>query len=172
MSSSKIAIKTETQETERTEGIEHPTVVEGGRLFDRMRDISQNIARRAFELFESRGRHAGRALDDWLRAELDILRSIPIEIRESGNNLIVHAEVPGFSANDIDVSVEPRRVLINGKTSESDEQNTESVVYSERSEREVFRSVDLPVEVNTATATATLRHGVLELTMAKVPSAE
>lgn len=169
---SRIAIKTQTEEPERTEGGEQPAVVEEGNLFDRMRDISQAIARRAYELFEGRGRQAGRALDDWVRAELDILRSVPVEIKESGNNLIVRGEVPGFSASEIDVSVEPRRLIINGKTSKAEERKTESVVYSERSEKDIFRSVDLPAEVDPSTATATLKHGVIEITLAKVASAE
>lgn len=33
------------------------------------------IARRAYELFEARGGEPGRALDDWLRAERDVMGS-------------------------------------------------------------------------------------------------
>ena len=33
------------------------------------------ISRRAYELFEERGREGGRALDDWLRAEHELKES-------------------------------------------------------------------------------------------------
>jgi outer membrane protein TolC len=37
------------------------------------RNIEKRIRRRAFELYEQRGRVDGFALDDWLRAEREIL---------------------------------------------------------------------------------------------------
>jgi hypothetical protein len=36
-------------------------------------DIEESIRRRAYELYEQRGRVDGFALDDWLRAEREIL---------------------------------------------------------------------------------------------------
>ncbi|HYM00958.1 MAG TPA: Hsp20/alpha crystallin family protein [Blastocatellia bacterium] len=166
MSSSRIAIKTQPEEPETG----HSVIEREGSVFDRMRDVSQTIARRAYELFENHGKQAGRALDDWLRAELDILKSCPVEIKDTGENLVVRAEVPGFSSNEIEVSVEPRCLLISAKSSKTDEQETESVVYSERAEKDIFRSVDLPVDVDPASAKATLKHGVLEVTLTKAAS--
>ena len=37
------------------------------------RDIDERIRRRAYELYEQRGRVDGFALDDWLHAEAEIL---------------------------------------------------------------------------------------------------
>lgn len=37
------------------------------------RDIEERIRRRAYELYEERGRVDGFALDDWLKAEREIL---------------------------------------------------------------------------------------------------
>jgi hypothetical protein len=36
-------------------------------------DVLEQIARRAYELYEARGREDGRDLDDWLRAEAEIM---------------------------------------------------------------------------------------------------
>jgi hypothetical protein len=36
-------------------------------------DITERIRRRAYELYEQRGREDGFALDDWLQAEAEIL---------------------------------------------------------------------------------------------------
>ena len=38
-------------------------------------DAPDAIARRAYELFQERGREPGRALDDWLRAEHEVTES-------------------------------------------------------------------------------------------------
>jgi len=35
-------------------------------------DVREQIARRAYELYEARGREDGHDLDDWLRAEAEI----------------------------------------------------------------------------------------------------
>ncbi|MGO9085904.1 MAG: DUF2934 domain-containing protein [Candidatus Sulfotelmatobacter sp.] len=37
-------------------------------------DIEERICRRAYELYEERGRVDGLALDDWLQAEGELLR--------------------------------------------------------------------------------------------------
>jgi HSP20 family molecular chaperone IbpA len=42
------------------------------------------------------------------------------------------------------------------------------VLYSERCSSELLRSVELPVEVNTSRATASLNNGILELTAPKL----
>ncbi len=78
-------------------------------LFDRRRETYDSIARRAFEIFESSGQTFGHDLADWFRAESELLHPVHLDIAESGNALTVRAEVPGFSAKEIEVSVEPRR---------------------------------------------------------------
>jgi hypothetical protein len=45
-------------------------------------DIEERIRRRAYELYEQRGRVDGLALDDWLQAEREILRAPkPMRVR-------------------------------------------------------------------------------------------
>jgi len=36
-------------------------------------DVREQIARRAYELYEARGREDGHDVDDWLRAEAEII---------------------------------------------------------------------------------------------------
>ncbi|MDR4458975.1 MAG: DUF2934 domain-containing protein [Nitrospirales bacterium] len=46
--------------------------------------LHSSIAKRAFELYESRGRTKGKDLDDWLEAERQILhRNVPLAVGES-----------------------------------------------------------------------------------------
>ncbi len=140
-------------------------------FLEKVKEINNSIARRAFEMFESNGQTVGRELEHWLKAETEVLHPIHLEMAESDEALTVRAEMPGFSAKDIEVRLEPRRLAIAGKRETQRERKTEKTIYSERCAGKVLRIVDLPVEVNPEKATATLKDGVLELAMRKAPSA-
>jgi HSP20 family protein len=139
-----------------------PLIVESQRLLQRMKEVSEAIGRRAYDFFEQRGHEIGRDIDDWLHAECELLRPVRIEISEDEKVLKVRAEVPGFSAKDIQVSVEPRRIIISGKNERSDEQKTDEWRSSE-----IFRALELPAEVDPARATAQLKDGILQLSIEK-----
>ena len=137
-------------------------------IFDHMREIHDMISRRAFELFEKGGRLFGRDLEHWFKAESELLHPISVSIDETDEGLKVEAEVPGFKAEDLEVSVEPRRLTITGeRKAAKEEEKKGKTVYSERSAEKILRVVELPVEVNTEAVSAVLKHGMLELTMPK-----
>lgn len=146
-----------------------PFIVEAEKLFERMKEISQNISRRAYELFESNGVYTD-SLNDWFRAESELLRPVPVEIKETQKQLVVRAEVPGYKAEDIEVSVEPHRLIISGKeTSEEKKEveKAEQTILNEFRSRQFFRSFELPTLIEPASAYATLKDGVLELLLNK-----
>jgi HSP20 family protein len=138
-------------------------------LFKRAEQLYDQVARRAFELFESKGRALGHEFDDWFRAESELLHPAHIDIAEAGNDLKVRAEVPGFTAKELDVSLEPRRLTISGKHETKQERKEEKTLYKESCSNQVLRVVDLPLAVDPEKATATLKDGILELTVAKAP---
>ena len=140
---------------------------ETDKLFDQMTEFSQNIAKRAYEFFDGRGRQFGHELEDWLRAEDEVLRRVPVEVRENARQLVVLAEVPGFTVNDLRVAVEPRSLVISGKAEEQRDERDERTVYAECCSRQFYRSLDLPAEVDPAKATATLKDGILEVDLEK-----
>lgn len=145
-----------------------PRFVEPQAIYNRMNELYDAISRRAFELFEGDGRIGGRDLDHWFKAESEVLHPAHVRIRESDDAITIDAEVPGFSAKELQLSLEPRRLTISGKKQTSSEEKKGSVLYSERCSSELLRSVELPVEVNTSRATATLNNGILELTAPKL----
>lgn len=149
-----------------------PLFVEAEQLFEQMKELTQNIAQRAYEFFETRGREFGRELDDWFRAESEVLRRVPVEIKEEGDKLTVRAEVPGFKAEEIKVSVEPQRLVISGKTEAKEEKQEAQTVYSEWRANQFCRALTLPSEVDPASAAATIKEGVLELTLTKLATKE
>ena len=136
-------------------------------LFDRIQDLSNSIARRAFEIFEDRGRAFGHELEDWLRAESEFLHPIHLDITESDDAVTVRAEVPGFSAKELEVGVEPHRLTISGKRGANQDRAGKKTIYTEHCVKQIFRSIDLPAEVDSSKVTANLKDGVLKLSMPK-----
>lgn len=70
------------------------------------------ISQRAYELFEQRGCQPGRDLDDWLRAEQE---ETPIEIAETGTEVIVSVQVQGVEHRELEVLVGASEVLVTRK---------------------------------------------------------
>ena len=140
-------------------------------LLARMQETYDAIARRAFEAFEGRGRIDGHDLEDWFKAESELFHPLHLDIAESDQAVTVHAEVPGFDAKDLTVSLEPHRLTISGKRETSEERKTKKTIYTEHCSNQIFRSIDLPADVDSSKVTATLKDGVLELAMPKVAKA-
>jgi HSP20 family protein len=128
------------------------------------------IARRAYELFESEGRPQGRDQEHWLKAEAELLRPVPLTLTETDDALTVRAEVPGFSATDLQIGVEPGRLTIGGRKETKEEQKKGKAIVREQRSSEIMRMITLPAQVDAAKATATLSNGVLELVLPKAAS--
>src|SRR6185369_12800154 len=126
----------------------HPMIVETVALFNRMEEIQQEIARRAYELFEERGHEHGRDFDDWAAAEAELLTAVSIEGNKTEESLVVTAEVPGFDQKDIQIAVEPRRVFISGKTEKTIAAESEDAPPAGLQRAMFFRAIDLPTEVD------------------------
>jgi len=138
---------------------------------ERLDHLNDAIARRAFELYEKEGRVDGQDLRHWLEAEREILHPVRMKLEDTGGEFLVLAELPGFSASDIEASVEPRRVIISGKRELKEEDKQGDAVYVEQRSDEIFRTMDLPAEVNVLKVTATLKDGVLTVRLPKAAPA-
>jgi HSP20 family protein len=136
-------------------------------IFDDFDAITNQIAQRAFSLFQERGTN-GEDLQDWFRAESELLKSMPVELSESDKDFTIKAEVPGFSTKDLTVRAEPNSVCIHGKKQATkEEKRDKNVRYSEVSSSEICRRIDLPASIDPDKVSASLNNGVLELSMPK-----
>ncbi len=148
--------------------LEIPKLFAGHPFFERAQEINDLIARRAYELFESRGLAHGHDREDWLRAESEILLSVPVDTTETETEITVHAQVPGLNEKDLEVQVAPRSLCITGKRQEVAEQKEEQTVYSEPCSAQIFRVLDLPSQVKPNSVNATLSGNILEIRVLKV----
>jgi HSP20 family molecular chaperone IbpA len=132
-----------------------------------MHDACTSIAKRAYEIFDHDGRVFGRDLEHWLRAESELFHPLHFVIKESDRTLTIRAEVPGFTAKDLEISVEARRVAISGKRQTKEERIKGTAVYCEQCSDEILRVLDLPADVEPSKTTATLKDGILSLEIPK-----
>jgi HSP20 family protein len=138
-----------------------------GDIFDRIQQTYDAIARRAFEIFDANGRWHGNDWEHWFRAESELLHPVHLEVTESDDNLAIRAEVPGFSAKELEINVEPRKLTIAGKHEAQEESKKGKTIYSEWCANEILRVVDLPAEVDSSKVSATLKDGILNIQLPK-----
>ena len=161
--------------TSRSQSSNQPAILklrDGDPFLKRMDEIYANLARRAYQLFDLRGRQDGRDLEDWFRAETELLNPTPVEISEAGDQVIVRADVPGFRDKDVEVRVGPHRLIISGKREQIHDQKKGETVYSERRSDEVCRVIELSEDVDSDKAKATLQDGTLEVMLPKAHPAK
>jgi HSP20 family protein len=140
-------------------------------LFEHTQDVSNLIGRRAFEIFESRGQLHGNDREDWFLAESELLTPVKFHLSESGEQLTVRAEVPGFNREEIKVSLEPHRLSVSGKVQLENHQSGKQI-HSHRHGQLMFRIIDLPCEVDLSKARATFNDGTLEVVMPRAAPAK
>jgi HSP20 family protein len=94
--------------------------------------------------------------------------AIRIDVTESANAYVVHAEIPGVAKDDIQVTIDGGQVTIGAEVKrEAERKDGERLLRSERHFGRVERAFVLPVDIDEAASTATFEHGILELTLAK-----
>ena len=141
-------------------------------LFEEMDEAFDQIARRAFELFEGDGRVFGRDLEHWFKAEQELFHPMSTELTETDGAFALKAEVPGFSEKEIEIKAEPRRVVITGKRESSKEEKKGKTIHSEMSSDQLLRVIDLPADIETDKVSATLKNGLLTLDLPKTAKAK
>ena len=93
-----------------------------------------------------------------------------VDIRETSDQYIVTAEVPGMSRTDLDIRVHEGRLTISGMRRERTPQ-CEQYHRVERGHGSFSRTFQLPVPVDGERVTADLRDGVLTVICPKAPDA-
>jgi len=151
---------------ERMEGTE-PVQQGDEEIFRQFPQICDAIAQRAFEIFESHGCSPGHDLEDWLRAESELLQPVPLNVAESNSAYVVRAEVPGFGSKDIEIGVERRCLAISGKRQTKEEEKNGKMIRSEWCADRIFRTLDLPSDVEPSEVSTMLKDGVLTIDLPK-----
>jgi HSP20 family molecular chaperone IbpA len=104
-----------------------------------------------------RARHAGATpAGSW---------SPPLEIMQRDDQLVVSAELPGVKREDVRVEIRTDRLIIEGDRHEETQSQHQGYRRTERSYGHFYRAIWLPQSVDADAASASMRDGVLEITL-------
>lgn len=92
-----------------------------------------------------------------------------LDVKETGDSIVVKADLPGVKEEELDVSLTGHRLVISGKREEETRRENETYYAFERSYGTFSRALTLPEGVDLDRVNADLRDGVLTLTIPKKP---
>ena len=132
-----------------------------GRELVRFRDELDSLFNRFFDLDFTSMRSFFRE-DAWTPR---------MDVSESGTAVTVKAELPGCDIENIDVSLEGRRLTIKGEKKDEKEEKEANMHRVERAYGYFNRSIELPAEVDPKDVEAAYKKGVLTVVLKKAKSA-
>lgn len=95
-----------------------------------------------------------------------------LDVAEDDKGYVVHAELPGVTKDDIQVTIDGHQVTIAAEAKRAERKEGERALHVERYAGSLFRSFTLPTEVDESGSAARYENGILELRLAKkVPQA-
>ena len=93
----------------------------------------------------------------------------PFDVLDEDDRVVVLAEVPGMKADEIEVSYQDECLTLSGQRSSPwPEDAPKKLLRHERRYGAFSRTIELGVEINPDEITATVRHGVMTVTLPKV----
>jgi HSP20 family protein len=91
-----------------------------------------------------------------------------VDVSEDDQNVLVKAEIPGMSKDDIEIQIDRDLLTLRGeKREEKKEENGERTIYREVRHGSFLRQLTLPCEVDPDKTEAKLDNGVLRLRLPK-----
>lgn len=92
-----------------------------------------------------------------------------LEMFEDENNVVVRLKAPGYTAEEVDITIEDTVLTISGENKEETEEENKNkkYYYKEMRKGSFSRSVTLPVRVKSEEAVAEFRDGIVHITLPK-----
>jgi HSP20 family protein len=91
--------------------------------------------------------------------------TIPIDMYQTDNAVIVKATLPGIKPEEVDISVSGDTLTIKAERKEETETKEKNYVHKENRYGMVTRSITLPVDVKSEIAEASFDNGILTLNL-------
>src|SRR5574337_210029 len=95
-----------------------------------------------------------------------------VDIFETSDSIVMKAELPGVSRNNIDIQVQDNTLMLKGERKFEREVKDENYLRIERSYGAFQRAFNLPTGVQQDKIRAVFKDGVLEVTMPKAEEAK
>ncbi|MDD7306532.1 MAG: Hsp20/alpha crystallin family protein [Peptoniphilaceae bacterium] len=132
-----------------------------------------NIIRRNNNLLNSNFRDFDSMIDSFFNDDFLTRRSVyessfKVDVSQTDDGYIVEAEVPGYSKDDISISLDDGKLVISAyKNEEVDKSDKEkNFIHKERKSSQMSRSMYFP-DVDEENIKASLNDGILEIKLGK-----
>jgi HSP20 family protein len=90
-----------------------------------------------------------------------------VDIEENNESILVRAEIPGMTKDDIKVSVQGNMLTIMGERKQESETKNKTYHRVERSYGKFSRMITLPTDVEADKVKANYKDGILSITLPK-----
>ena len=94
--------------------------------------------------------------------------AIPLDVVQEGDNIVVHASLPGVNPSDLNVSIENDVLTIRGRTASGSEGQEGNYLMRERHTGSFHRSLRLSDALDVEKAQTNYDHGVLTIAFPRV----
>jgi len=95
-----------------------------------------------------------------------------VDVYEEKDEVVVKAELPGLSKEDLDVTLTESTLTLKGEKKNEAEVTEKNFYRSERSSGSFIRTIELPSEVKTDQTKAIFEKGILEIHLPKTDDAK
>jgi HSP20 family protein len=100
-------------------------------------------------------------------------QALPLDLSETAETLVVEASLPGFDADDVDVSIVGNTLTIKGEKRQEEEKEEKGKYHLRERRYGAFqRTITLPVDVDADATEAVFENGELKLTLPKAEEAK
>ena len=141
-------------------------------IFVEMSHRLDEIRRRAHEFFQLRAQ-GGAELDDWLKAEREVLGWAKAELTEKDGNYEIQVTLPGFDAKNVHVTATADEIVVCATAEHARKEQAEgNVVWSEFGSNEVYRRFEVPQSIELDKINAKLEKGILHITVPCAPQSK
>ena len=101
-------------------------------------------------------------------APMEMTRPLPaVDVFERDNNVIVRAEAPGLSKDNLEVTATEDAISLKGEFKHEEEVKEENYVRREMRSGRFFRTVPMPTAIKPDEVKASFHDGILEITAPK-----
>ena len=97
---------------------------------------------------------------------------IPVDVKEDSEQYTITAILPGLSPEDVEIEIKDKYIHLKGEFSSEEETEEENYYLRERAYGKFSRSFNLPDAMNAAKAEATMKNGVLTISIPKAEEAK
>ena len=98
--------------------------------------------------------------------------TLSVDIYENDNSFFIEADIPGMNIEDIKIDVQDRMLTIKGEKKFKEKTEKDKYIRVERSYGSFFRSLSLPMNVDSDKIEASYKDGTLRLNLPKTEQAK